>query len=46
MVVKRFRALWFPNLEGGFLSFLIEAMVVVAFAALGVVIAALALWIV
>lgn len=36
---------WIPNLEGGIVSFLLEAAVVFVFAVIGLGMAVLALWI-
>ena len=42
---RRFKRLWFPNLEGGTISFLIEVGVVALFLAAAVVVATVALWV-
>jgi len=41
----RFKRVWFPNLEGGTISFLIEVGVVVIFLAVAVIVAAVVLWV-
>lgn len=45
MKKRRPTAAWLPNLEGGVISFLLEAIVVLAFGAIGFAMAAIALWI-
>lgn len=45
MVGKRLRSAWLPNLEGGLVSFLIEAVIVAVLVSTGVALAAVALWI-
>jgi hypothetical protein len=45
VVGKRFRSAWLPNLGGGFVSFVIEAIIVILFVIAGVGVASVALWV-
>lgn len=45
MKKRRPTAAWLPNLEGGVISFLLEALAVLMFAVIGFAMAAVALWI-